>query len=55
VFIEKFWGVGFKGFQEDLAHPIVIYADLLATGDKRNIEAAKMIYEREIAGPIRED
>jgi hypothetical protein len=28
---------------------------LLATGDPRNIETAKIIYDKEIAGLIRED
>ena len=39
----------------DLVHPILIYADLLATGDERNIETAEIIYERELARLIRED
>jgi len=39
----------------DLVHPILIYADLLATGDARNIETAEIIYEREITRFIRED
>ena len=40
---------------QELVHPILIYADLLATGDMRNIETAEMIYEREITRFIRED
>lgn len=36
-------------------HPILIYADLLATGDPRNIETAKIIYEAEVVRYIRED
>ena len=34
------------GKYEDLVHPILIYADLLATGNERNIETAKMIYDK---------
>jgi hypothetical protein len=30
----------------DLVHPILVYAELLATGDSRNIEAAKIIVEQ---------
>jgi hypothetical protein len=30
-------------------------ADLLATGDARNLETARIIYEQELAGPIREN
>ena len=39
----------------DLVHPILIYADLLATGDTRNIETAEIIYERELTRYIGED
>jgi hypothetical protein len=41
--------------EPDLVHPILIYADLMATGDPRNIETAEIIYERELDGFIRED
>ncbi len=40
---------------EDLVHPILIYADLLPTGNARNIETAEIIYERELTRFIRED
>jgi hypothetical protein len=40
---------------EDLVHPILIYADLLATGNERNIETAKMIYDQHTVQLIRED
>ena len=33
----------------DLVHPILIYADLMATGDARNIETAEIIYEQQLA------
>jgi len=39
----------------NLVHPILIYADLLATGNKRNIETAEIIYEKELTRFIRED
>jgi hypothetical protein len=39
----------------DLVHPILIYADLLATGDARNIETAEIIYAEHIARFIQED
>jgi len=38
-----------------IVHPILVYADLLATGDPRNIETAEMIYEKNIARHLRED
>ncbi|MBN4055508.1 hypothetical protein JYU12_02060 [bacterium AH-315-K03] len=38
-----------------LVNPILVYADLVATGDSRNLETARMIYERFIAEYIGED
>lgn len=29
----------------DMVHPLVVYADLIATGDPRNLETARMIYD----------
>ena len=53
--LKAFWR-----FDEDLprrewVHPILVYADLMATADARNIEIATMIYERELPRFIRED
>ena len=54
ILMKKFWN-----FQNDdypgLTHPILVYADLLATGDSRNIETAKIIYEKDIVRYIQED
>ncbi len=38
-----------------VVHPILVYADLIATGDSRNIETARMIYDKYIVEHIRED
>jgi hypothetical protein len=38
-----------------LVHPVLAYADLIATGDSRNIETAERIYDEHIAKYIRED
>jgi len=46
--LERFWEPVVKWEYEELVHPILIYADLLATGDPRNVETAKIIYERYI-------
>ena len=35
-------------------HPILVYADLIATGDSRNLETARMLHEQHIAEHIRE-
>ncbi len=40
---------------EELVPPILVYADLITSADKRNIEIANVIYETEIAGLVRED
>lgn len=46
--IERFWKPGENEPYGDLVHPILMYADLLTTGDQRNIETARMIYEQHI-------
>ena len=38
----------------DLVHPILVYADLIATGDTRNRQVAQMIYDQYITQYIRE-
>ncbi len=53
--LKQFWKLPALWKYDDLVHPILIYADLLATGNERNIETARMIYERHIAELIRED
>ncbi|MFH1703146.1 MAG: type IV toxin-antitoxin system AbiEi family antitoxin [Nitrospirota bacterium] len=53
--LERFWKPVEIWQYEDLVHPILIYADLLATGNQRNIETAKMIYEQHTIRFIRED
>ena len=53
--LEVFWKFEFNWQHHNLVHPILIYADLLATGDERNIETAEIIYERELTKFIRED
>lgn len=52
--LKRFWKPPEIGQYEDLVHPILIYADLLATGNERNIETAKMIYGKHIFELIRE-
>ncbi len=53
--LDAFWQNGYDWPYPELVPPLLIYADLLATGDARNIETARMIYEQELAGLIRED
>lgn len=55
--INTFWGDQRLPTQghENMVPPLLVYADLLTTGDPRNIETAKLIYEQNIVRLIRED
>jgi hypothetical protein len=46
--IDQFWNFEENTEYRDLVDPILIYADLVATGNQRNIETAKMIYDEHI-------
>lgn len=52
---ERFWRL--KGADEfnNAVHPMLIYADLTGTGNQRNVETAKVVYEQYIIGYIGED
>lgn len=52
---EPFWRETFRDevkakdqHNQDLAHPIIVYADLIATGDPRNLDAAQRLREKYI-------
>jgi hypothetical protein len=47
--LEKFWDTAIDNKKPDLAPPLLIYADLVATGDSRNLEAAERIRARHFA------
>ena len=53
--LKAFWEIEYDWPYKELVPPILIYADLIATGDTRNIETAKIIYEQELARLIGED
>jgi len=53
--LNVFWDFKYVWQYPDLVPPLLIYADLLATTDARNIETAKIIYDQEIIRLIRED
>jgi len=44
--LEMFWHPDLVDRTTDIAPPLLVYADLMATADGRNIEAAKEVYER---------
>jgi hypothetical protein len=52
--LKTFWNIDYKT-DNPLVNPILIYADLMASGDPRNIETAEIIYEQHLAQHFRED
>jgi hypothetical protein len=52
--LEAFWQIDKDQVHPDLAPPLLVYADLMATGEPRNVETARKIYEQELAGLVRE-
>ncbi len=53
--LQRFWRPFKEARHEGTVHPVLVYADLLATGNQRNIETAKIIYEQYIIRLIREN
>lgn len=49
---KHFWPFDYQWAHPNLVPPVLIYADLLATGDARCIETAQRIYEGHLAGPL---
>jgi len=45
----KFWNFPADAGRADVTPPILVYADLLATGDGRCIETAKLVYDAHVA------
>ncbi len=53
--LKAFWDTKCDWTNPEIVHPLLVYADLLATGDARNIETARRIYDEQLAGLVRED
>ena len=53
--LKTFWDRNFDRDDPNLAPALIVYADLLAIGDPRDIETANLIYERELAGLVGEN
>lgn len=51
----RFWPFDHEWEQPALTPPVLIYADLLATGDARCIETAQLLYDRYLARLFEED
>ena len=52
--LKRFWNFPKLNETANLVPPLLVYADLLATGDERNIETARVIYERYLTRLISE-
>jgi hypothetical protein len=53
--LKAFWDPACMGTDPEIVPPLLVYADLLATGDPRNLETARRIYDEQLAGLVRED
>ena len=50
-----FWAFKWELAEDGFVPALLIYADLVATGDARAIEAAEIIYDKYIARLVRKD
>jgi hypothetical protein len=50
--LDTFWDADAIHHPPDLVPPLLVYADLVTTTDGRNLETARLLYEREIAPEI---
>lgn len=53
--VARFWQPEAIAPRGDMVHPLLVYADLMATGNQRNIETARMIYDQHLVQLLRED
>jgi hypothetical protein len=51
----KFWNFPANAGRADVTPPVLVYADMLATGDGRCIETAKIVYDEHVARLIGKD
>ena len=47
--LKPFWKFDHQFTHQGITPPLLVYADLMATGDGRNIEIAGIIYEQHLA------
>ena len=53
--LERFWPLENSFDESDIVHPFIIYTDLVAIGEQRTMETAKIIYEEHIGRYFRQD
>ena len=51
---QRFWTFDYDWVHPELTPPVLVYADLLATGDARCIETAQKVYDGHLAGLVAE-
>jgi hypothetical protein len=44
--LDAFWNPELDRIEKPLAPPLLVYADLMMTGNTRNIETAKILHEQ---------
>jgi hypothetical protein len=47
--LKRFWAFDEESAKSGIAPPLLVYADLIASGDDRNIETAEIIYDTQIS------
>lgn len=52
--LKKFWAFKEESAKNGIAPPLLVYADLMASGDDRNIETAEIIYDTTISRLLEE-
>jgi hypothetical protein len=53
--VARFWQPETIPPHGDRVHPLLVYADLMATGNQRNVETARMIYDEHLVQLVREN
>jgi hypothetical protein len=53
--LERFWTMDAQAQERETVHPMLVYADLIASGNKRNVDTATIIYDQHLSGYLRED
>ncbi|MFB3906157.1 MAG: type IV toxin-antitoxin system AbiEi family antitoxin [Acidobacteriota bacterium] len=53
--LQAFWDPQLDPPEPNLAPPLLVYADLVASADPRNLETARILYEKRLEGLVRED
>ena len=53
--VKRFWQFDYPGKALQIVPALLVYADLIATGDARNTEVARMVYDEHVARHIGKD